>query len=151
MEQNSLGTDVTKIAAENSAYSEPWGSDSYPFSGKEIRNTFLSDGEKIGDTILRCVYEKDIAHLRAMQIEQGMRLLRSRTRANNGKVPDRAKDYAEMPAALLSSIVNGMVAAAKDGNARSEALVAWGGGAVMAKRRNVGSRVLSPRSSGNLS
>jgi len=146
-----VGTDMSRLAAENSAYAEQMGGDGYAFSGAEIRQTFLSDGKSIGDTILRSHFPKDIAHLRAMQLEQGMRVLRQQAKAKPQDVPDRVKEYSNLPASMISAVVNGMVAAATDGGARSEALVAWGGGAMMmGKRRNIGSRALMPRNQDGL-
>lgn len=149
-----LGTDITEVAAATAGFGEPIHGEGAPFSGAEIRETFLADGKGIGDTLLRSHFESDIAHLRAMQIEQGMRVMRHRARAlstgqggDKGKLPAKVREYAELPASLGSAVINGLVSAAKDGGAREQALVAWGGGSMMARRRNIGSRVFSPRDS----
>lgn len=146
-----LGTDITEVAAATAGFGQPITGEGAPFSGAEIRETFLTDGKSIGDTLLRSHFEGPIAHLRAMQIEQGMRVMRHMSRAlasgtagtRGREIPDKVKEYAELPASLGSAVINGLVSAAKDGGAREQALVAWGGGSMMA-RRNVGSKVFRP-------
>lgn len=140
-----IGSDISLAASENASYSERVARESYPFSARELQATFLMDGRSIGDSLLRMVFDKDTAHLSAMQIEQGLRVLRVQARHSPGDLPDRVKEYAGLPPALLSAMVSGLVSAAKDGNARNEALVAWSGGTLaMNKRRNIGQKIVRP-------
>lgn len=140
-----LGTDITAMAAENAAYGERVQRDPYAFSGQEIRATFLTGGQSLIDDMLRSVYEKEVHHLVAMQIEQGLRVLRLKAANKPGDLPSRVRDLATLPPALQSAMIAGVVSAAKDGAARQEALVAWSGQAMMmGKRRNLGDRVVNP-------
>jgi hypothetical protein len=136
-------------AAENASYSQRMSRDGFPFSGREIRETFLKDGSSIGDTILRSVFDDETAHLTAMQIQQGLRVLRTKAKTAPEDLPARVREYAILPPALQAAIVDGLVSAAKDGSARQEALLAWGGGSLaMAKRRNIGHKYVRPSAGG---
>lgn len=154
-ESGPLGGDLTRMAAENASWSQAIDRDTYAFSGAEIRRTFLADGTSIGDTILRSVFKKDVSHLVAMQIEQGLRVVRRQAQHEPDELPDRVKAYATLPPALLSAMIDGLVSAAEEGESRQEALVAWSGGAMMmSRKRNVGQRLISPNpasSGGHLS